>query len=354
MEFYTGRHNLFGATIVITKRCNFACSHCYEGAPEAVDMSLEDCKLVARSVHNPSLYFLNLYGGEARLHPQFSKVAETFRRYFSPAGDFRTELGIYTNGFGMASPREIRDIVNNLADKGFARIAVSTDDNHSDFVTRQGLSRQGLSIDYDCIKKVAGANRSASKNRAALGIKPEVYLIENTTGSYILPLGRAQNFTWEQRITPTPTASYFKIRYKTILDCLQKEYHGWQEAIRFSHMCYCGPTFFYRQASSASRENMPHLWQARIEPDTSVNICTLGILPPLGHLKEMTLDQIYAKALKNQLYFIIASGGPQSLARELTSLSENSLKENFLERTPCGLCEDLMESHGDEIRSLIS
>jgi hypothetical protein len=68
----------------------------------------------------------------------------------------------------------------------------------------------------------------------------------------------------------------------------------------------------------------------------------------------MTVEETYCHAVRNSLYQKISEIGPHGILRELTGMSQARAREMFLDRTPCGICEDLCRDYPDEIRSMLA
>lgn len=98
------------ASVELTNLCNFHCSHCYKEAKKAQGnyLSLENAKKLASSIA-PHLYSIDITGGEATLHPEFSKIINLFH---IPV------LNLITNGYNI-------DAIDDDTLKRFSQIQVS-------------------------------------------------------------------------------------------------------------------------------------------------------------------------------------------------------------------------------------
>ena len=98
------------ASVELTNRCNFHCSHCYKEANtiQGTFLSLENAKKLASTIV-PHLYSIDITGGEATLHPEFSKIIDLFH---VPV------LNLITNGFNI-------DAIDDETLKRFSQIQVS-------------------------------------------------------------------------------------------------------------------------------------------------------------------------------------------------------------------------------------
>lgn len=70
----------------ITNRCNFKCPHCFCGEPGKQDLTLENLSFLLERVDNPYLDKIGLFGGEPRLHPQFTELMHIIVDFYREKG----------------------------------------------------------------------------------------------------------------------------------------------------------------------------------------------------------------------------------------------------------------------------
>lgn len=401
------------ATFHITEKCNYACVHCSQGDAGTKEMSMADFSLAVGSVNNPFFTKFKTTGGEPRLLrwlPQFGStirqaLAEkngglytdeapiianvqedknavrkalkslSTRRVLGPdwqKGNKRErdtflirlkhDLGVWnnrqvlvefdTNCHGMSDGASITNILTDLYKQGVGRIRFSLDEPH-----RQYTKSHHLPVDYALVYDLICAD---SQDRGMLelqtGIKANMQFVPVGCGEYVLPLGRAADFVWEERVrmAGVPTDDIAEKTQK-IKRRLSQEYDNWKETLSFSH-CYCGPATFYREAESVMAflpENRLHFWSVTIGPALSASLCGHDGLPTLGNIRELSPDAVYQRALKSKLYEILGHEGPQGVARCITNWPEEKIKAKYIEMTPCGLCHFLKENYPDQLQNLL-
>jgi hypothetical protein len=253
-----------------------------------------------------------------------------------------------TNGWSML--RNMKNLISEakeLFEAGIFTILVSTDKSH-----QEAAVRAGIKLDYEILKGYASAISNNKLHPAAKLIKQKLgdkyfRLSESWNGGFIIPIGNARNLSWNERIKLSEIRN---LDYKTITELLEKEHDNWKSVKSYAHPQYCDVAYFFRDNSRAYHfklENRLHLWKAQVDPDLNVHLCSSKILPSVGSLKEFGFNDLYSLALNNPLYKTIAYEGPQGVARKL-GWKEEDIKARFIERTPCGLCEDIKFSGGFE------
>jgi len=394
------------AAVRITDRCNFRCDHCGLGDnQQGVDMTPADMETVMKRINGPLFTNVILYGGEPRVNRQLPQIAEAIRNNVHQSGrqlrievmddelkNFRQEreeifasipeqerqklqesgelsamftrkflesdqleklpvsIEVFTNGFGMSSQEAIGKIANGLADQGVDLIAVSLDQPHRDFAQQNNVP-----IDYQTLEKVMRSD----KVKTELGVPEGIVFMAGEIGRYVIPVGRAKNLLWEQRVLLARGGSKRAVMadIAKIRDELVQEFNDWSQARYTSHSCYCGPAKLRRrlyQVEQFTPENRIKVAGIVIDQKMAVNPCGFGVQPPVGNLKDQSVEEIYGAAVDSELYQILDREGPQGLARRLTDMPENAIKKAFLERTPCGLCEDLVQRYPEEINRMLS
>lgn len=397
------------ASIKITNDCNFACHHCGLGEPtERAEITPAEMELVLERISGPLLNSFILYGGEPRVSKYLVGIMGVIKDHFHQQGrklshemtsldmeaeaqlikernewlislgkerrdqlDETGELGpmlyrflldseakktipvsvqVFTNGFGMSSPEKITSIVNDLAAMGVNRLAVSMDLPH-----RQYVREKGIALDYKTLKKLMSA---LSDEQKKMGITPDLFFISGSVGEYVVPVGRASQMPWPERIALAGRAGGMTPEQteKEIKESLSREFEAWPLVKDFSH-CYCGPAKVrraYHRLKNFQSENQFLAYGLAVEPDLKVNACGFGVMPPVGDLRQQAVAEIYQAEAENLLYQVLDEEGPQGLAGRLTGISKEKIKEEFLERTPCGLCEDLYRQYPDQINEMIN
>lgn len=325
--------------IQITNKCNFSCAHCYQrrGSDE---MSFDGYAQVLDWLKGSKVRNVTIFGGEVRLHRDLKRfVEETNNRGLVPT--------IYTNGFGMKDPESTTKIINEIAAMGVKELVISTDHPH-----REYAKKAGFEIDYGYLNELCTYGTMYDR-KINYGINPDIDIFRAGAGEYVIPVGRAKNFSWEDRFEDGKGNKFIDYLLINATYLIQEEYQNWGNTGRFSHQCYCSPTKFIREAGEKSAKGYRHIWFPYVNTDRTVTLCPLDILPRIGSIDKMSLPEVYAKATSNLLYNIISWGGPQSIARRLWSISEKDLKERFIERTPCGMCEDMASSNFNDLQKMM-
>jgi MoaA/NifB/PqqE/SkfB family radical SAM enzyme len=393
------------AIIQLTNRCNFACEHCGQNYEQKLDILPDDFSYALSVLENPFFNNLTIYGGEARIHPQFYELLNRMDLFVHGQGrKFKTEqsdpekrqlikvqdtivdnlknemgeskfqrlskspewsgivlhhmlnqnatekaftVDMYTNGYGLKNAESIKNILNTLGALGISMINISTDSPH-----RQFASNHHIPIDYEWLDDVA----KNSEKLMQAGISQNISICVSGIGSYIIPIGRAHNLSWTERVDTTMFGVHnVSDEISRLKAKLRKEFSRWSQTQYKSH-CYCNPgnlTGSHNESKKWKPENRINLWTIHIAPDLSVNLCPFSVIPDLGNLKNETPQDLYFHAVSSPLYNILATEGPQGLARAFWNISEPELEEMFLERTPCGLCEDVMTANRQQVESLI-
>ena len=389
---------LIHLTVYSTDACNFRCSHCAVGDEyPANHMSIENLITLLEKAHNPFLSTIALTGGEPTIHPQFDELVSTIKDFFesknviipSPELDPETDskrkkirnkvrnsiseqekeqlkdgewrnlfnkryteksvaekfpnivyMDLRTNGWFMLKDQEtfIKE-ANKLMKKGFNHIGISNDIPHQEYAKRKNLN-----LNYDLIKgwHRVPCSEEVKKGRQRFGKNADKIGVSGN-GWYVIPVGAARDLPWSELIRMGRDPDR---QEKNIKKELAKEYNDWENTEMHSHSCYCSIKYFFKNhklAHTYQEENAFQQWGAIVSPDLSVHECNFKIIPPIGNLKEADFNEIYNKAVNNPHIRIIAEQGPQGLARKLTDWSEKEIKERFIERTPCVLCEDIYQ-----------
>lgn len=306
---------------------------------------------------------------ELRRMRKSGELGGAYARYLLDLGQRASrliEIQVISNGFGMSNPRKIAAIINSLYHHGATTLGISIDKAHQTYAQANGVS-----IDYSFLDKLIGVHKpsvpkkeregfvkNSGRLRREYDITSEIVLASVGNGQYAVPIGRGVNLSWKERLLLTDYSpkQVYK-RKERVRKWLEAEYAYWDlvEAGNFTN-CYCSPAKYYRETQKAlgyKPQNRFTTWQVHIGTDLSLGVCSFDVLPPLGNLREMSIEEAYQKAMTSKLFDIVATKGPQGLARELMDIPEEELKAWFLERTPCGLCEDLVKNYSGPIQELL-
>lgn len=247
----------------------------------------------------------------------------------------------------MDSQKHTAGILNNLYEQGVRSVRLSTDPIHRAYVKSKGLF-----VNYDFWWDLMN-HFSYPDPWEVYQISSELSLDSAGSGAYILPIGRARELPWLDRIKWSSGMGIVSLN--EVKKELKEEFTDWHSSLRHRNRCFCGVTDFYLEANSMKRKRaeFKHFWYPFVGLDLSASFCTFNILPPVGNFKDLTADQVYQRAANNRLYQIMATEGPQGLAVEFTGKDKEAFREQFIERTPCGLCEDLMAEYPDKTRQLL-
>ncbi len=321
--------------VQITDRCNFSCQHCCQQRRQK-DMAYEDYCETLDWLGDTGIKHIVIFGGEVRLHPSLSNIVrETKRRGLRSS--------IYTNGFGMNNPENTVRIINNLADIGVDEIIISLDDGH-----RKYTKDTGIDIDYDFIDMLCKFNPTRD------GINPKIQIFRAGTGNYVIPIGRAKNTPWEKRFSDKDLHLIGPgLLSEQVREEIKEEFTNWIGTSSFSHSCYCAPTRFIRNRKDSLVMGNKHNWYPIINTDKTINLCPFDILPRIGDVDNMSAGEVYNKAASSMLYNTLATEGPQGVARLVWDISDKKLKKIFVERTPCGLCEDLSSGNLKDLQNMM-
>jgi hypothetical protein len=178
----------------------------------------------------------------------------------------------------------------------------------------------------------------------ALGNYADYDLRPSGIGEILLPIRSARNLPKKelQKLVDPDIRAESEIRTAAMLNkALLKKYNSWQEG-EFFHTCCCEPyRFFVDKKEAVNNIGEIHWWIPAFDPSLNASICPLQIPAPIGNLHEHSLDELYRRASANKDFKTLAEQGPQGLARKHSLWPEKEIKERFMERTPCGLCEDV-------------
>jgi len=330
--------SIYASVVHVTDRCNFACEHCAE-TKGTKDMTPSDFKDVLEWQQNPGSKRVVVYGGEVRIHPQLKEIV-------GKAKEKNLKVVIFTNGYGMSDPKKTVNILNELSDMGIDSIAISTDQEHKKYAERKGIT-----IDYKYIGEICNSMIENGTD-VKKGIKGNIEICSAGNAEYVLPLGHAKSLTWKRRME-SGLFGYDPKRLKKLQKQLGKEFSSWYSIAWFSHTCYCNPANLVKRSENSKIKNEVVNWMPHINTDKSVTACPFNILPELGSIDNLSAEGAFEKVNSNLLYNIISHEGPQGVARLIGNTSEGKLKEKFIERTPCGLCEDLAETNYSDLQEMI-
>ncbi len=397
------------ATIYITNACNFRCRTCCQGEPGNIHMTLEDFNFLLNILENPFFDELTIYGGEVRVHPRFEELALMASNFFTSRGiglsstmeshqhakrrhlmaksvgpeenqmtakelnalratgewqahvyavesqlrraveNRSVELKIYTNGLGMDAPENCDKLFKHLYNLGMRNVSVSADPPHQEYAKQIGVE---VNDRYICnLRDIHGRYRERS------GIPKDMDINLSGTGRFVIPIRKARGLSWEDRIKLGFPDFYLTPSLSGIISDLKREFIKWRRA--FHSHCYCDLARFYDNAKWQEGVEPKYRfdkWHPIIDVNLESQFCTFGIIPGVGNYRDLELDEILYRAAHNRLYQIIGTEGPQGLARLLTPFYEDreeDLLAWFIERTPCGMCEDLMKQYPDQIQELL-
>lgn len=336
-----------------------------------------------------------------------------FRQILERGYQFNRQLTVEldTNCFGMNTPAQTIKILNSLYSQGVNIVRLSLDLAHREDV----IAHPELSPDYTFISELCTNDFIEGGDPWLQSRLPkDMKFISLGNGAYALPLGRAANLSLEERVRLAGVpVNKVPSKAQQVRQKLSQEYRSWGKILdgawavkhndygKFSH-CYCGPAIFYRVAErvmSFSSENRIDRFVIVISPDLSVSLCSRNFLLSLGNLRESSPAQlynrfaktphsecgdegevrlqssaaesgeadvnlekktaafqaaeVYRKAVGAKLYEILGHEGPQGLARRLTDWPDKEIEQKFIERTPCGLCQDLARSYPAGIKDLM-
>ena len=331
--------SIFASVVHVTDRCNFACEHCAEKS-SAQDMTPDDFENVLDWQQNPASKQVIVYGGEVRIHPQLKEIVGKVK-------ERNLKVSIFTNGYGMSNPQKTVQILNELSAMGVDTVAISTDREHQDYAKKKGVD-----IDYEYIRDLTYLTMGNRKN-VEEGISRDIQISSAGNAEFVIPVGRARNFSWNRRLD-SGLLGYSSKRLKSLYNQLDKEFSKWDSIAWFSHTCYCGPANLLKRSENSKKKNEVTNWMPHVNTDKSVTACPFDILPNLGSINELGSEEAFEKANSNFLYNIIYHKGPQGVARLVWNTSDDQLREKFLERTPCGLCEDIAASNYSDLQEMIN
>jgi MoaA/NifB/PqqE/SkfB family radical SAM enzyme len=327
------------SVVQVTDRCNFDCDHCIEKRANH-DMTSDKFRNVLDWLNNPVFKNIVIYGGEVRIHPQLKELIKL-------AKERNLKVEIYTNGFGMSNPEKTADIIDNLSSLGVDTLAISTDKDHRDYAVKKGIK-----IDYEFLKKLFNLMKQ-KEIKHEVGIRGDISIHSSGNDDYAIPVGNARNFSWKRRLE-SGTWGYDLGLARKIKRKIKKEFTNWADVEDFSHTCYCYPAKFVRRSDKKENKDPKVSWAPHINTDMTVTTCPFDVIPRLCSVTEKSAEEAFMQAKSNRLYRIIAYEGPQGVARLVWNLSEDKLREQFIERTPCGLCEDLAISNCNDLQEMIN
>lgn len=143
---------LDGLNLLLTNVCNLRCSHCYvsSGKRMSGELSGEEWIRVLQEARELGVFEVNISGGEATLHPDFTKIVE----YIASVPTFHANLN--TNGVMLQQKHE------EAIASAFTSVQVSIDDatasKHDTFRGRKG----SFSLSLSTIKRLIARGVSTS------------------------------------------------------------------------------------------------------------------------------------------------------------------------------------------------
>ena len=195
--------NLNRIEFVVTMACTGRCKHCSEGDHSSCTGHI-DADIAANAIReickNYKIESLMIFGGEPLLYPEVvCKIHKT-----------ATELGIpkrdlITNGFFTKDKRQIKEVVQSLADSGVCRILLSVDAFHQETIPLEPVkyfaecvNETDISIQLSPAWLVSENDNNPYNIKTAEIIKELDYLeIPTGSGNVIFPSGNAVKYLSE-------------------------------------------------------------------------------------------------------------------------------------------------------------
>jgi hypothetical protein len=303
-------------------------------------MATGEFRDVLNWLNNMSLRNIVVYGGEVRIHPKIKEIVKLAKERY-----LRVE--IYTNGYGMSNPKKTVQIISELSEMGVNTLNISTDKDH-----RIYAEKKGIQIDYEFLGKLFNL-LGQKKVLQEHGIQGDISINRSGNDNYAIPVGHARNFSWRRRLE-SGSWGYNSDLAKSIKRKVKNEFTNWKNTRDYSHPCYCPPARMIRRTDKSNKYNLKTSWTPYVNTDMTVTACPFDVIPRLCSIKEASAEEVFKKANTNILYQTLAYEGPQGVARLVWDISEDKLREKFIERTPCGPCEDLATSNFNDLQEMIN
>jgi hypothetical protein len=310
--------------------CNFSCQHCavFPRISRRERMDGEDARLIAerlvefeREKEVDSILYLGnaikvvLTGGEARLNPHLPEIVQEFKKAESRFKKRRLAIEINTNGFGFVGEDEMEKELTRLSKLGILTVYISDDNEHRKVA--------GNLVSYSAVGEAQNIQRNLWR---------DPYIGYLDVGNFVVPIGRARDLP-EDRL-------FFKGNMEEMRAKIENEYMDWHISPKAHCYCDLADLFTAPQRAGKSSVSTLHPVISKSAGKVGVEPCFILMFPTFGNLSESGILETYRQVRETEPYRTIGMEGPQGLARQ-RGLPEEEIRERFLKRTPCGLCEDL-------------
>lgn len=292
--------------INLTYRCPLRCSHCCFSSDMSFSAHLsldEVLGAIDDAARIESIGRIDFVGGDPFLHTDIMEAA------FRHACRYGISPAVVTSAYWATTEERALAILAPLVSAGLARITISYDDQHAEFLKEKNIvhahhAARALGIAVKIAIVVSpGARIDGAYMARLLGLSEEGDERTHIYETYINSTGRALESASEEDL----------------------------EERRQSDKAYLGPCL------SALR-------QFSINADGKVQPCC-GVIPyrdglGIGELGKMSVDQMIREAYQNPVMLWLAFEGPVAILRQITANTDNPLTDADFDGI-CNACDVL-------------
>ena len=214
------RYSPFLAQLVVTRRCNLACSYCFEFDDHSDPVPTEILEARIKKLRELGTFGISLTGGEPTMHPDLPRLIRKCREL----GFFRT--GMITNGFFLRP-----ELIAALNEAGLQDMQISIDGVSRNEMTEKVLDNLKKRLDWlrehakfhVTVSGVIGAcppedAYEVVSHAKKLGFTPRVLLVHDNDGQFKLSNEEVAVFEQIVKTLPKTWMDFSTYRKKLVRD----------------------------------------------------------------------------------------------------------------------------------------